>query len=141
MAKARGIEGLIQQVPKVIEPKTHMVLDYLTIGGFFTAGALFWKKSKPAAWSAFANGAFVLSYTLFTDYPGSIKRLIRFPTHGKLDLVQATAAATMPLILRFADEPYAKFFYGQALNETSVLAMTDFQGQRASSRRQLKHVA
>jgi hypothetical protein len=126
-----GIPG----IPKTISPKTHKLLDYLTTGAFLVAGAFMWASNRRAAAAAFVNGAFVLSYSLCTDYDGDGRRPVSFETHGKLDVVQAGLAAAAPHILRFADEKKALFFPIQAMNEGAVLAMTDFAaGQRSEAR-------
>jgi hypothetical protein len=117
-----GIPG----VPKVISPQQHMILDFLTIGAFGLAGALMWGSNRRAGLAAFLNGAFVLGFTLLTDYNGDGSRPLSFKTHGKLDEVQAGLAAAAPTVLAFSEEKKSWFFRGQAANEVLVLAMTDF---------------
>ncbi len=119
----RGIPG----IPRIIGPKTHKLLDYLTIGAFMFAGALFWKNHKRASIGAIVNGGFVLGATLLTDYDGDGRRPLSFETHGDLDVVQAGIAAAIPRVLGFSDEGKAWFFRAQAMNETAVIAMTDFE--------------
>ncbi len=116
--------------PKIISPKTHHVLDYLTMGAFFAMGAVWWKRRRRAAIAALANGAFVAVYTPLTDYEGEGKKPISLQTHADLDRIQAGMAALAPAMLRFSNDSSAHFFRGQALNETVVIGMTDFRPRR-----------
>lgn len=75
----------------------------------------------------------VLGLALLTDYDGDGKRPISFPTHGKLDAVQAAMAMFMPTVLGFGDDRSALVFRAQALNECAVIALTDFQGAAKTS--------
>ena len=42
-----------KQLPKAVTPKAHAVIDYISIGTFFLTGALYWRRHKRAALSAF----------------------------------------------------------------------------------------
>jgi hypothetical protein len=119
-------------LPKIISPKKHELLDYLTIGTFLLLGGLWWKNNRRASVAALANGLFVLSYTPFTDYEGNGRRPISFHTHGNLDRIQAGMAAAAPSVLRFKER--SSFFRGQAINEAMVLAMTDFEAAKPGPR-------
>jgi len=70
-----------------------------------------------------------------TDYPGGVWKRISFPTHAKVDGVQAAMAAAVPLAGGFADEAASWFFFGQAANEASVIAMTDWSAVRRERKR------
>ena len=63
-----------------------------------------------------------------TDYPGGVKPVISFETHGKIDAGMAGLTATVPTFLGFGDEDEAKYFRGAALAETVITGMTDFTG-------------
>jgi hypothetical protein len=63
---------------------------------------------------------------MLTDYPGGVKRVISFETHGKIDAGLAGLAATMPNFLAFTDDEEANFFRTAALAETVVTGLTDF---------------
>ncbi len=125
---------LTRRLPKPVDPDTHAGLDYLTISAFLLAAGLSWNGNKRAAVAALINGGFVLGYSMFTDYSGSARRAISFPTHGKLDIIQAGMALTMPTLMGFGGTKAAKFFHGQALNETSVIGVTDWYRDHAASR-------
>jgi hypothetical protein len=114
-------------VPKVIDPATHAVLDYLTAGTFFALGVSMLGQHKRAAGLAFANGAAVLGLSMMTRYPGGVFRRISFQTHGIIDVIQAAMAGAGPALLGFASEPEAQAFYGQAAVEAGVVAATDWE--------------
>ena len=122
-------------VPKAIDPDAHAALDYLTISAFLVFAGAVMGKNKRAGVAALINGFFVLGYSMFTDYSGSLRKSIPFETHGKLDVVQGAMALTMPTLMGFGDTKAATFFHGQALNEANVIAMTDWFRREQKSRR------
>jgi Na+/proline symporter len=123
--------AVTDRLPKVIKPKAHAVLDYAVAGAFITLGAFFWKTNKRAAIAAMACGGATAATALMTDYPGGVKPLISFETHGKIDAGMAGFTATVPTFLAFGDEAEAKYFRGAALIETIITGMTDFSADGA----------
>jgi hypothetical protein len=119
-------QAVTDRLPKVIKPGVHAVLDYVVAGAFITMGAFFWKSNKRASIAALACGGTALANSLLTDYPGGVKPMISFETHGKIDAGLAGITATMPTFLAFGDEDEAKYFRGAALVETVITGMTDF---------------
>jgi hypothetical protein len=115
--------------PRVIDRRTHAVLDYLTTSYFLILAAYFWDSNKRASATALINGGAVLGVSMFTDYPGAIARKIPFETHGKIDLMQAGMAAGLPLLHGFATDAAAMPFKMQALNEVVVVMATDWEGR------------
>ena len=63
---------------------------------------------------------------MLTNYPGGVFRVLSFRTHRTGDMVQAALAGLGPMLFGFADEPEAKYFYGQAASEVGVIAATDW---------------
>ncbi len=122
---------MTRAMPKVIDPKTHAVLDYLTAGTFLAAGLALRKRHPRAAGLALANGAAVLGLSMLTDYPGGVWRTLSFRTHGTIDMVQASMTAFGPTLLGFAGDPEAQFFHGQAVVEAAVVAATDWNNTEA----------
>lgn len=118
--------AVTERLPKVIKPKAHAILDYAMAGALITLGAFFWKRNKRAAIGAMACGGATLATALLTDYPGGVKPMISFETHGKIDAGMAGMTATIPTFLAFGDEDEAKYFRGAALAETLITGMTDF---------------
>jgi hypothetical protein len=113
-------------LPKVISPRAHAVLDYTVAATFFAMGARFRSRNPRASALAFVNGAMVLGVSLLTDYPGGVWRKISFKDHGKADAMQAGLAGLGPVLFGFGDTPEATFFYGQAASEVGVIAATDW---------------
>jgi hypothetical protein len=116
----------LDNVPKVIDPARHAMLDYGVAATFFALGLRYRGTHRAASALAFLNGAMVLGMSLMTDYPGGVWRKISFPMHGALDVVQAGLAGFGPALLGFAQDPEARPFYGQAVSEVGVIAATDW---------------
>jgi hypothetical protein len=121
-----AVDQITQRFPKVVSPKAHAVVDYLIIGTFLVAGALFWRKNKRAAIGSLLCGGAELAVNLLTDYPGGHSRLISFPTHAKVDIGLAAVAATMPEFMGFPHEGERHFFSVQAGIITVAANLTDF---------------
>jgi hypothetical protein len=68
----------------------------------------------------------VLVMSLLTNYPGGVKPVLSFRAHRTGDMIQAGLAAAGPALLGFADDPEARYFYGQAVSEVGVIAATDW---------------
>jgi hypothetical protein len=111
---------------KIISPAQHAVLDYGVAAAFFTFGLSVRSRHRAAAALAFANGAMVLGMSLLTDYPGGVFRTLSFRGHRTGDIVQAALAGLGPILFGFANDPEAKYFYGQAASEAGVIAATDW---------------
>ena len=121
----------LDNVPKVIDPARHAMLDYGVAATYFALGLRYRDTHRAASALAFINGAMVLGMSLFTDYPGGVWRKISFPMHGALDVVQAGLAGLGPVVMGFANDPEARTFYGQAMSEVGVIAATDWHAQVA----------
>jgi hypothetical protein len=130
------IPDAFRSVPKYISPRVHAWLDVAVTSYFFGLGIWCAVRGKGrAATAAFVNGAMVAGVSMMTDYDGDRKKPINFKMHGTMDALQATTAALGPLIHGFADEPEAKYFWGQAANEVGVIAMTDWDAGMPAKRR------
>lgn len=131
------IPDAFRKVPKYISPKVHAWLDFAVTTYFLGLGVWFAIRGKGrAATAAFINGGMVAGVSMNTDYDGDLVKPISFKMHGTLDAVQATTAALAPVLFDFADEPEAKYFWGQAADEVGVIATTDWDaGTPASQRR------
>jgi hypothetical protein len=53
-------------------------------------------------------------------------RTLSFRGHRVGDIIQAAVAGLGPVVMGFANEPEATYFYGQALSEAGVIAATDW---------------
>jgi hypothetical protein len=119
--------AVADKLPKVIDPRTHAFIDYAVAGTFFILGAVFWRRNKRAAIGAMLCGGATAATSMLTDYPGGVKKVISFETHGRIDMGLTGLTATMPNFLAFTDEDEAKYFRGMALAETVVAGLTDFE--------------
>jgi hypothetical protein len=111
---------------KAISPGQHAVLDYTVVATFFAFGFSVLSRHRPAAMLALINGAMVLGMSLLTDYPGGVYRTLSFQAHRTGDIAQAALAGLGPILFGFANDPEAKYFYGQAASEAGVIAATDW---------------
>ncbi len=119
--------AVADKMPKVIDAKTHAFLDYAVAGTFIILGAACWRRNQRAAIGAFICGSAVAATSMLTDYPGGVKKVISFETHGKIDLGLTGLTAAIPNFLAFGEEDEAKYFRGMALAETVVAGLTDFE--------------
>ena len=109
-----------------ISPGQHAMLDYGVAAMFFAMGFSMLRHHKPAAALAIGNGALITGMSLLTDYPGGMFRVLDFRSHRTGDMVQAAIAGLGPIALGFANDPEAKYFYGQAASEVAAIAATDW---------------
>ena len=116
------------KMPKVITPKAHAIIDYAVAASFFGMAAFFWRRNKRAAVSALVCGAAETITALCTDYPGGVVKEISYETHGAIDFGLSGLVASLPDMLRFADEPESRFFRMQGLGLATVTGLTDFTG-------------
>ncbi len=124
------------QLPKVIGPTTHGVIDYAQSAIFFTVGLLCSRSNKRAAAAAFATSGFILAQSLLTDYPLGAKPVISFETHGKMDSAFTSASWLVPLLFGFRGTKAARVFELNSLAEASVVGMTDWDSERAHAERE-----
>jgi hypothetical protein len=113
-------------MPKVINPTTHAVLDYVVAGSFLLKAAALWKRNRRAAAASLICGGATLANALVTDYPGGVFPKISYRTHGRNDSAIAGLTAAAPKLLRFSDDREARFFGVEALAETVITGLTDF---------------
>jgi hypothetical protein len=122
------------KLPKVLDAKTHAIFDYTTAGGFFLMAAMFWGRNKRASIAAAMCGGAITATSLLTNYPGGVKKVISFQTHGRIDVGLAGLTASMPNFMAFSDENESKYFRGAALVETVITGLTDFNSAVASDK-------
>lgn len=128
-----SVKTATRHMPKVISPKAHAILDYITSAAFLAGGGLLLarRRNHRAAIAALACGVAEMVTSLLTDYPGGITDLISFPTHGKIDMGLAAMTAALPEFMDFEDEPEKRFFQAQAVLITANTGLTDFGGGRS----------
>ena len=120
-----SIPDATASIPR-ISPPQHAILDYGVAAAFFAFGFYARSRHRPAAALAFANGAMVLGMSVLTDYPGGVLPILSFRGHRTGDIAQAALAGLGPVLFGFANDPEAKYFYGQAGTEIGVIAATDW---------------
>jgi hypothetical protein len=134
------VTSLLQKVeenmPKVISPRAHGVIDYAHAAVFLYAGVRFLRGNKKAGVAALVTGGFLLTEALLTDYPLGVTPRISFKAHGEMDSAFVAAAMAAPKTLGFASEPAAWFFRGNAIAEALIVGMTDFSSRRAHAERE-----
>jgi len=128
-----GAKFAVRKMPKIISPTTHAVLDYLVAASFLLKGARLWKRHRRAAGASLICGGAALANALVTDYPGGVFRKISFRTHGRNDSAIAGLAAAAPKFLGFADDRESRFFSIEALTETVITGLTDFDSYEDES--------
>jgi hypothetical protein len=123
----KAVETVGSKLPKIIPPKAHAIFDYVQMGAFIVMGALFWKKNRRASVAAFCCAAAEATNVLLTDYPGGVKPVFSFETHGKIDAAMAGTIASLPNLLGFGSEPQAKHFRIRGTVIAGVTALTRFK--------------
>lgn len=117
---------VVKPVPKIISPKIHEALDYVTFGSFLMGAVWFWPRNKRAAFATLICGGAELALCLLTDYRGDLNKEISLQAHGEIDRGLAGLTATMPSFLAFKDEDQKKFFLLQGAIITANRELTKF---------------
>ena len=119
-----------KRLPKVIDARTHGVIDYCHAAFFFSIALLCRNRNPKAAAAAGFTGAFVLVESLLTDYPLGAFRVIPFEAHGRMDGAFAASSYMIPRIMGF-DGAASAIFKANSFVEATVVGLTDFNNQRA----------
>jgi len=85
---------------KILQPKVHGVLDYLTVILFALAPTLLGLTGL-AATIAYVLAGVHLLLTLVTAFPLGVVRLVPFPVHGWIELIVSIALVALPWITGF----------------------------------------
>lgn len=113
---------------KVITPRVHGYLDFVTVILFLSAPALLGLSQVPAM-LAYSLAVIHLIVTLASDFPFGIVKIIPFPVHGWIERIVGPALIVVPFILGFATEEIARNFYiAVGLVIIAVGVLTDYQG-------------
>jgi hypothetical protein len=123
----QGVKFAVRKMPKVINPTTHAVLDYVVAGSFLLKAATLWKSNRRAAAASLICGGVTLAHAMVTDYPGGVVRKISYRTHGRNDAAIAGLTASAPRLLGFHEDDEARFFGMKALAETMIGGLTDYE--------------
>ena len=127
-----------KKLPKVIDARTHGIIDYCHAAFFFGMAIFCARRNKRAAIAALTTGAFILTEALLTDYPLGAKKAIPFETHGRMDAGFAASSFGVPNLLGFSGTAAAHVFTINGFVEGAVVGMTDWDSDRA--RRQERRI-
>ena len=122
--------SLERRLPKVIDARTHGVIDYCQAAFFFGMALVCRKKNKKAAKAAWATGAFILAESLLTDYPMGAAKVVPFATHGRMDAGLAATSFMIPGWFGFSGTAEAQVFRINGFVEGIVAGMTDWESGR-----------
>ncbi len=95
---------------KILSPKIHGYLDFLTVIIFALAPTLFGFNGLPATIS-YVLAVVHLLLTLATAFPLGIVKIVPLLVHGGIELVVAIVLVILPFILGFT-EAARNFFVG-----------------------------
>lgn len=125
---------LDDKLPRLINARTHSIIDYIHAGTNFITAAMLRNRNRRASWAAFGLGAGVLANALMTDYHYGVFRLYSFKVHGMLDYGVAATSAVLPPMLGIQNTPEATYFYGQGAGETAIAGISDYDDDSGSRR-------
>jgi hypothetical protein len=126
-ANPTSLSETLPEIPKLISPGAHAVLDYGVASTYFTLWAQMRNRHRAAASLACLNGCMVLGLALLTNYPGGVFKTLSYKTHRTMDWIQAGLAGLGPVLMGFGDDAEAAPFYAQAASEVGVIAATDWE--------------
>ncbi len=118
-------------MPRFLSPRTHGILDYVTVVVFALAPALLGLGGLAAALS-YALAAVHLAMTLLTAFPLGVVAKIPFPFHGTVEMV---VGSVLVLAGSFLFEGPGRMFYlvmGAVI--LLVYLTTDYRGSPAAAR-------
>jgi uncharacterized protein YaiE (UPF0345 family) len=130
-----------RRLPKVIDARTHGILDYCHAAFFLGMAIYYARKNRRAARAALATGAFLLAESLLTDYPAGAAKAISFETHGRIDSALTASSFMMPRLFGFSGTAAAEVFKINGFLEGAVVGMTDWKSERARGEKSPVEVA
>ena len=117
---------------KIISPRSHGYLDFLTVAIFALAPTLL-DLSKVPAMLSYGLAAAHLVVTLISGFPTAAFKLISFTVQGWIERIVGPALIIAPFALNFSDEIIARNFY-IAMGVIIIAArfLTNYQGDNRS---------
>ncbi|WMJ09207.1 hypothetical protein [Nitrosomonas sp. sh817] len=114
---------------KVISPRIHGYLDFLTVFIFLLAPTLL-GLGQLSAILAYSLAVVHLIVTLASDFPFGVVKLIPFTVHGWIERMVGPLLIAIPFILNFSTEEAARNFYIAMGAIIIVVGMlTDYQAE------------
>lgn len=114
---------------KVISPRIHGYLDFLTVFIFLLAPTLL-GLGQLSAMLAYGLAVVHLIVTLASDFPFGVVKLIPFTVHGWIERMVGPLLIAIPFILNFSTEEAARNFYiAMGIIIVLVGILTDYQAE------------
>lgn len=126
-----AVSPVANRLPKVVDARTHGMIDYAHATFFLGMAVALRRKNPRAAAAALMTGSLVLVQSLLTDYPLGAKGILPFALHGQMDGGFAAFSYTIPKVFGFEGTGAATVFKVNTFVESAVVAMTDFDSERA----------
>jgi hypothetical protein len=97
---------------RILSPKIHGVIDYVTVLGLVLAAALF-GHGGISTMLAYALAGIHLVMTVLTAFPLGLIKVIPFKVHGMVELVVGIALVVLPWVLSGTVEfsPNGRMFF------------------------------
>ncbi len=130
-----ALHQLETRLPKVIDARTHGIIDYSHAAFFLSMAVVCRKRNPRAALAALLTGSMVLVESLLTDYPLGVKPLIPFAKHGTMDTGFAPISYAIPKLFGFEGTKAAAVFKANTFVEATVVGLTDFSSEHAHAER------
>jgi len=118
-------KAVTKPMPRMISPKSHAMLDYVTAGLFLAGAGFFWRRNKRAAIASLISGTAVAAVSALTEYPGGVNGVFGLEKHRSIEVGLAAMVATMPEFFSFGNEPEKNFFRMQGVLMTCISELTD----------------
>ncbi|MBS1804378.1 MAG: hypothetical protein JST28_13510 [Acidobacteria bacterium] len=119
-------KAITKPMPRMISPRSHSMLDYVTAGVFIASAGFFWRRNRRAAIASLVSGTAVAAMSALTEYSGQSNGVFDLEKHRDIEIGMAAMVAAMPTFFSFADEPEKNFFLVQGVLMTCVSQLTDF---------------
>jgi Na+/proline symporter len=129
-------KAITKPMPRVISPKSHSMVDYVTAGVFLASAAFFWRRNKRAAIASLVSGTAVAAVSAMTEYPGGVNGVFGLARHRDIEVGLAAMVATMPEFFSFENEPEKNFFRVQGVLMTCVSELTDLEDRHTEADRE-----
>ena len=104
------------------------MIDYGSVAMMLAAPKLLGLQG-PARTLSYAFAGSYLLLSALTDDPLGLKKMVPFPTHGKVELASAPALVGLPWMMGAMRDPKARmYFLGLLGTVAAVYSLTDWQG-------------
>jgi hypothetical protein len=114
---------------KVISPRIHGYLDFLTVFIFLLAPTLLGLEQLSAI-LAYSLAVVHLIVTMASDFPFGVVKLIPFTVHGWIERMVGPLLIAIPFIFSFSNEEAARNFYiAMGIIIIVVSMLTDYQAE------------